>query len=301
MTEPKRAPTTANDLELRRAALEGSINILKQFGVIIPESSRLHSACATIAGVISHGEFPTDPPEITELVNALEIAEDFSSIASHLPPNRQTDIRLQLNEAVKGTLAALEDDRAPFRYQSQYWIRSVLIDAGLNPTIPLDTTRENPDFLISPLTILYGAEVKRPMYGKNLASNIEKAASQLSSYSLDGCVFIDVSDCIREQGSDWANNEVRRYSQVADELIWDDERQEHRPGYHHVILVATISRGTWIYRSKPIPTVDRENHVAVKTYAHRYGTTAYYAAQKMKNVILQAMRGADMSVTIVAQ
>jgi len=265
-----------SDMVAVRGRLTEAIARLEQFDVPVPKDCRLRVAVVVLTSVITADEFPTTALEFTKFVNAMELAEDFHAITAHLPTIGQGETRTQLKAAIRGSLAATEDDREPFRYQSQHWVGAMLREANLNPRIPVRRDRLNPDFIVQPLTSDYGVEVKRPMYERNVRANVEKAAEQLASFGLEGAVLVDVSDCVRQQPMASFQIEVQRLSDLIDGILWNDAARMHRPGYGHVFMAAAYARGAWIVRPGPPVTVTRENYFLATLF--RYGKTASFFA-----------------------
>jgi hypothetical protein len=294
----ERILTTVSDLVRRAGRLAVAIDQLTAFGVTVSQGSRLRCALSRIEEVAASGFFPNLPDQITELVNALEAAEDFSAIAAGLPQTNQAESRKQLRVAIGGELSGLEVDREPYRFQTQHWIGTVLRAAGLTTEIPPPSAKESPDYLVGYLTQKYGVEVKRPMYTRNISANVEKAAKQIASFSVRGAIFLDVSDCLRERSTADVGAEVLRLTRIVETQIWDDFRREPLPNYNHVLMICVFARGNWVFVEAPTPLVRRENHVELYTF-YRHGTMAGFAATAMSTPIIEAMKGRDLTGPIL--
>lgn len=291
----------ADQLPRLRDELRLAMERLESFGVLIDQQSRLRAAESALEQGITSHDLESDSDRVTELVNAIEIAEDFGAISRSLPQTHEAETRHQLRRAVAGSLLSADDDREPYRYQSQFWMGTILDSAGLHPTLPIVTDGgRKPDFIIQPLTTKYGAEVKRPMHEHNIATNVEKAVSQLEALGVEGLVTVDVSDCLRQVPVERYRNEVERLANEIDDVLWDSSANRHRGRFRRIFLVAAYARGKWLKGSRGSPTLWRVNYFypTLLTYQHNRGQNlTTLAANQIWNAMRLAIAGADFEVT----
>lgn len=193
------------------------------------------------------------------IAHAFSDAEDFANIINALPPDRSEQILRELKAATKGTPDDPRLRQASYRFQSQYWMGSVLEGGGYRPRIPIGAGTKSPDFIVEEGTYRYGIEIKRPS-GLSAALRLtSQAAVQLREYGVAGCVVLDLSECVPSDQLHWLENgdaseaqqrfmeEMARVFASIRSSILDDDRHEMRPGFQGVMGFAGIARGwSWI-------------------------------------------------------
>lgn len=169
---------------------------LAQRGIRVQDVSRLRIGARLLARVADQGSFPADRGERRKVANAMRDSHEFGVIRKLLGNAELGVLAVDVQKAIQGTLLRSETARAPYQFQSQLWVGSVLYAAGLAPTVPHDRSRQSPDYIISLNGAEYGVEVKRPTKGPTIRPALEDAYAKFLDSDMVGGVAIDLSDCL---------------------------------------------------------------------------------------------------------
>jgi hypothetical protein len=198
--------TVANCAEWQRV-LEQVVAQLEQAGVRVPKSGRLRRAIDTIERAARAGAHPTAKRDQLAFAHAMSDAADFFDIGHILPSQLTTQLVGELRTLMKGQVGRTSQDGSSQRFQSQFWLGTILHRGGYRPQVPQGLGNRAPDYLIEEGTMVYGVEIKRPDTARSAESALVDASKQLQSYGVKGCVILDLSSAAALQELSWVPRE----------------------------------------------------------------------------------------------
>ena len=217
-------------------------------GVTVPNDSRLHQAKEVLATAVDSGGLVPEHRGDDLGLRALEIAFDYSAIASTLPKIRNAAFWRDLRDSCRGTLSLADDAaRGPSQLQAQAIVRAAFVLAGLSPQLPSHSSRvgrSSPDLTLQSGSINYAVEVKRPEKIKNLLPRFRDARQQLDSYGLAGGILVDVTDCLRNVAGKDLDDQVSQLLYELQNEVFErgvGQRQE----YSRVMAIGCFARAAW--------------------------------------------------------
>lgn len=227
--------------------LDAAINAIERWGVQVPADSRLREARSVLHEAASSGRFSPAQRGDDRGHRALQLTLDFADIARTLPAARVADLRKDLTAAISGQLDIEIDDNSPAQFQSQLMVRAALVKAGADPALPSWSGRDGkkkPDLLLENGASQYALEVKRPRRWKNILPRTKDAAGQIADTGLQGCIVLDVTDCLDGiQPEAWDEALMRAASEVS-ALIFVPGK-DYQPGYQHILAELVFARPAW--------------------------------------------------------
>ena len=225
-------------------SIEASIASLRDWGVKVPDNSRLHQALDVLNQAASSGLLAPAHRGDQLGLRALELAYDYADIGATLPLKRVATVRQELEQSLAGSLDPSAVDRSALQLQSQFLVRAALVLVGLSPRHPSPRPRvKSPDLVVENATSEYGIESKRPEYARNVIPRMKDARDQLDSYGLQGAVVIDAADCLRGFVGN-KDTEVERLARSMSAEMFEEGRG-YRPGYSGIIVSGAFARVAW--------------------------------------------------------
>lgn len=208
-------------------------------GVRVPKSGRLRDALQTIERVAASGTLPITKREQLKFAEAMSDAGELYEIGHILPARPSSQVVGELGKLMKGSLGDLHANKGPRRFQSQFWLATILHRGGYRPRVPPDKGTGAPDYLIDEGTMTYGAEIKRPDSSKSAKAAVYEAAAQLRDYGVKGAVMLDLSVAAdihqlvwlpRDEAYNAAQSAKMRFRAVARRLGEVVDRDYNTPG-----------------------------------------------------------------------
>jgi hypothetical protein len=254
---------TAKDCGLYAKALSDALGQFELAGVRVANAARLSAAARLLGRVAKSGSFPTEKDELRRIANAMGDASDFFDIAQLLPKVQSRTILTQLQQALKGTLDDERRRQAAYRFQTQFWLGTVLTRGGYKPRVP-ETQHSHPDFIVEEGLSEYGIEVKRPENAESALELLSDGAEQLHAFNVKGLMIFDLSECVGLEVLGYVPNgkeaEARDqllaqfrtvYSRLRERAL-DAKNRRLRQGFERVLGIIAIARGwSWISDEPP--------------------------------------------------
>ena len=255
---PAELLNTPQDCRKYGVALESALSVLQGAGIRISQVARLRTAAKLLLHTAEVDTFPVGEAERRRVANAMSDASDFANIAALLPSERGRQILGELQQAMKGTLDDARQRRTPYRFQSQYWLGSVLSRGGYQPRVPT-VTGSHPDFLVEEGTYQYGVEIKRPETSDSALKLLEVGASQLHAFGVQGLILFDLSECTgvealsyvargdAHQVRDKVIEQFRTVTRALSTLVLDQVNSRHSREFDRILGLISIARGwSWL-------------------------------------------------------
>lgn len=253
---PARQRTTAREIHPRPQRevvsealkdLHAALTALKAYGVHIPVLSRIDQAIEVLEHALATGDLIPAARGDSLGLQALELAFDYSAIATTLPPLPLAAVRRELRDSLRGSLDSGGPDKTAVQLQAQFVVRAGLVRGGLAPTHPTHSTNlgiPSPDLLLEKGNSTYAVEVKRPQFERNVIPRLRAARDQLDGFGSRGAVILDVTDCVRGMSPKDIDAEVRRLAIQVYGEVFEDNRG-YRPGYSSIMVAGILARAGW--------------------------------------------------------
>jgi len=230
------------------ADIDHSLGVLREWGVRVPDDSRLDKARRVLVHAAETGVLvPKHRGDFLGL-RSLEMAFDYAAIADTLPPRRVAALRRELRDSLSGEIDPPEAARGPLQLQSQCIVRAAFVRGGVWPTHPTHSPRQglsSPDLLLAdPEAFRSAVETKRPREARNIIARFDEGCGQLVDFGLPGGVLVDVTDCLRHVPRAEIDDEVRRVALTLYGRVFKEGRG-HLPGYEHIMVAGAFSRVGW--------------------------------------------------------
>lgn len=227
--------------------IDHTIQRMRAEGVSIEDGSRLHQARAILQRAAETGVLVPAHRGDQLGLRALEIAFDYTAIATTLPNPPVAAFRREMRDSLRGTLEPAESARGPLQLQSQGIVRAAFLRGGLVPTHPTHSPKagiSSPDLVLENGSQSYAIEAKRPQLTKNVLPRFDDARDQLADFGLRGGILVDVTDCLRNLSGDEIDAEVSRLALSLSERVFISGRGFHQ-GYSGIMVAGTYARVAW--------------------------------------------------------
>lgn len=228
-------------------SVDSCIRRLADWGLTLPENSRLHQAREILAHAVATGALVPKHRGDDLGLRALELALDYRAIAETLPTKDIANVKRELRDSLLGPLDPPSKRRGPIQLQSQAVVRAALVLAGHLPRHPTHSPKKgisSPDLLLDNGTSALALEVKRPQERKNVLARFQDGVDQIRRYGLSGAVLIDATDALRDKPGAELMDAVW---QIVEEMTHQtfETGQGHRPGMSHIMLLGAMARVAW--------------------------------------------------------
>ena len=245
--------------------LDEAIATMRDWGVRIPENSRLPETSRLLRKVAPTDVFPESRTELIEIAHAVRDAQEFVEIGWVLPSEKWKPIHNSLKDAVFGVRG--QSFHTAYRFQSELWVGATLSRSRAFTGVRADGEGKNPDFVLWNGNREYLVDVKRPKSMRNPRGFMSDAARQLHPPTSNtrvtsgspryhgSALVVDMTDCLSSElriqfgvGSPDRASVETEIKGLTDKLrrhVFDDSSQRIRRGRRHIFALITFARMTW--------------------------------------------------------
>lgn len=204
-----------------------------------------------------------------ELCAAVLTAVNFRDIAGSLPPRKVRTLRMDLNQAVTGTMFGPATGRRPMQLESQHLVASALRLADIAPRHPTLSGRKSkpgPDIFVDRLGVEYGIEVKRPESPTAVAARLDDGRDQLVAAGKLGAVVIDATDVLRGKRHDELVGAVNALGNEVSDIVCPPPGNAYKAGYENIVCTLVFARGAWARPDRTPGLLSLEHSAACAAY-----------------------------------
>lgn len=236
-------------------SLAEAIAKIEEWGIPVPDGSRLQKTVQLLRSVASENAFPEARGDLIEIAHAARDAQELTEIGHVIPVEETLDpVAEALRRTVGGTLG--QSPHRAYQSQCELWVGAMLARGGALTGVIENAEHKSPDFVVRNGNMLYAVEVKRPTSLARARTLVSGAAKQLLSNRFHGgALVVDLTDCL---DSDLVaavgpgppdlrrvQAQIHKQMDVLRKEVYDDSSQRIRGKRRHLFGVTVIARVIW--------------------------------------------------------